>query len=80
MSRPALVRPMGSIPLKPAKRNPRPSRRALDELDASIQDAAEFAGTLPSDPDAEVDADAVAEHQTAIQDAASAVGDACTDD
>lgn len=53
---------------------------ALDELDASIQDAAEFAGTLPSDPDAEVDADAVAEHQTAIQDAADAVGETCTDD
>jgi hypothetical protein len=53
---------------------------ALDELDAAIQDAAEFAGTLPSDPDAEVDSDAVAEHQTAIQDAASAVSDTCTDD
>ena len=53
---------------------------ALDELDAAIKDAAEFAGTLPSDPDAEVDSDAVAEHQTAIQDAASAVSDTCTDD
>jgi hypothetical protein len=53
---------------------------ALDELDAKIQEAAEFAATLPSDPDAEVDADAVAEHQTAIQDAASAVGDTCTED
>ena len=53
---------------------------ALDALGVAIDDAAEFASTLPTDPEAEVDADAVAEHQTAIQDAASAVGEACTDD
>jgi predicted ArsR family transcriptional regulator len=50
---------------------------ALDALDEAIDDAAEFAATLPSDPEAEVDADAVAEHQTAIQDAAAEVGTAC---
>ena len=42
----------------------------LEGLTGALDDAAEFAGTLPSDPEAEVDADAVAEHQTAIQDAA----------
>ena len=50
---------------------------ALDGLGTALDDAAEFASTLPTDPDAEVDADAVAEHQTAIQDAASEVGTAC---
>ena len=50
----------------------------LEGLTGALDDAAEFAGTLPSDPEAEVDADAVAEHQTAIQDAATAAGEACT--
>ena len=52
----------------------------LEGLTGALDDAAEFAGTLPSDPDAEVDADAVAEHQTAIQDAATASSEACTAD
>jgi hypothetical protein len=52
----------------------------LEGLTGALDDAAEFAGTLPSDPEAEVDADAVAEHQTAIQDAATAAGEACTAD
>ena len=47
-----------------------------EEIDA----AAEFAATLPSDPEAEVDSDAVAEHQTAIEEAADNVNDACTED
>jgi len=50
----------------------------LEGLTGALDDAAEFAGTLPSDPEAEVDADAVAEHQTAIQDAATAASEACT--
>jgi len=49
----------------------------LEGLTGALDDAAEFAGTLPSDPEAEVDADAVAEHQTAIQDAATAASEAC---
>ena len=50
----------------------------LEALSGALDDAAEFAATLPSDPEAEVDADAVAEHQTAIQDAATAASEACT--
>jgi hypothetical protein len=50
---------------------------ALDGLGTAIDDAAEFASTLPTDPDAEVDADAVAEHQTAIQEAAAEVSSSC---
>lgn len=50
----------------------------LEGLTGALDDAAEFAATLPSDPEAEVDADAVAEHQTAIQDAATAASEACT--
>ncbi|WP_173922727.1 hypothetical protein [Agromyces sp. Marseille-P2726] len=53
---------------------------ALDALDEKIDDAADFAETLPSDPEAEVDDEAVAEHQSAIQDAATAVNDACSDE
>ena len=52
----------------------------LEGLSGAIDEAAEFAATLPSDPEAEVDADAVAEHQTAIQDAATAASEACTDE
>lgn len=52
---------------------------ALDALDEKINEAAEFAATLPSDPEAEVDADALAEQQTAIQEAASEVGSTCTE-
>jgi hypothetical protein len=50
----------------------------LDALAAALDDAAEFAATLPTDPEAEVDADAVAEHQTAIQEAAASASDACS--
>ncbi len=53
---------------------------ALDALDEKINEAAEFAATLPSDPEAEVDEEALAEQQTAIQEAASGVGDSCTED
>ena len=49
----------------------------LEALTGALDDAAEFAGTLPSDPEAEVDSEAVAEHQTAIQDAATSAGEAC---
>lgn len=52
----------------------------LEGLSGALDDAAEFAATLPSDPEAEVDSEAVAEHQTAIQDAASAASEACTDE
>lgn len=50
---------------------------ALEAFDEAIDEAADFAETLPSDPEAEVDAEAVAEHQTAIQDAATEVTNAC---
>src|SRR4029453_1093782 len=50
----------------------------LEALTGALDDAAEFAGTLPTDPEAEVDSEAVAEHQTAIQDAATSAGEACT--
>jgi len=53
---------------------------ALDGLGVALDDAAEFASTLPTDPDAEVDADAVAEHQTAIQEAAAEVSSSCDAD
>jgi hypothetical protein len=53
---------------------------ALEGLSGALDDAAEFAATLPSDPEAEVDADALAEHQTAIQDAATEASSACTSD
>jgi hypothetical protein len=52
---------------------------ALEGLTGALDDAAEFAATLPEDPEAEVDADAVAEQQTAIQEAADEVTSACTD-
>jgi hypothetical protein len=50
---------------------------ALGAFGAEIDAAAEFAATLPADPEAEVDADAVAEHQTAIQEAAAEVTSVC---
>ena len=49
----------------------------LEALTGALDDAAEFAATLPSDPEAEVDSEAVAEHQMAIQDAATSAGEAC---
>ena len=53
---------------------------ALDALNEKLDEAAAFAETLPSDPEAEVDADAVAELQTAIQEAAAEVASVCTSD
>jgi hypothetical protein len=53
---------------------------ALEALGEQIDEAAGFAETLPSDPEAEVDAEAVAEHQTAIQEAATEVTTVCTAD
>ncbi|WP_448808335.1 hypothetical protein [Agromyces bauzanensis] len=53
---------------------------AVDTLVEAIDEAADFAETLPTDPEAEVDAEAVAEHQTAIQEAAAEVTGACTAD
>ena len=50
----------------------------LEALTGARDDAAEFAATLPTDPEAEVDADAVAEHQTAIQEAATSASEACS--
>ncbi len=50
----------------------------LEAFHESLHEAAEFAATLPSDPEAEVDAEAVAEQQTAIQEAATGVNEACT--
>jgi hypothetical protein len=50
----------------------------LEALTGALDDAAEFAATLPTDPEAEVDADAVAEHQTAIQEAATSASEACS--
>ncbi|MEV1128273.1 hypothetical protein [Agromyces sp. NPDC049794] len=53
---------------------------AVEGLGEKIDEAADFAETLPSDPEAEVDAEAVAEHQTAIQEAAAGVADECKSD
>lgn len=53
---------------------------ALEGLGAALDEAAGFAETLPTDPEAEVDADALAEQQTAIQEAAAEVTSACTAD
>ena len=59
-----------------APHDPDVNEALVDSAEAD-RHAAEFAATLPSDPEAEVDADAVAEHQTAIQDAATAASSAC---
>ena len=53
---------------------------ALATLGERIDAAAEFAATLPSDPEAEVDAEAVAEQQTGIQEASVEVTKVCTSD
>ncbi|WP_136708184.1 hypothetical protein [Agromyces sp. H66] len=53
---------------------------ALDALVGALDEAAGFAETLPTDPEAEVDGEAVAEHQTAIQEAATEVASACAAD
>lgn len=50
---------------------------ALGALGEQLDGAAEFASTLPSDPEAEVDGEAVAEQQAAIAEAATGVNDAC---
>ena len=52
----------------------------LEKLAEALDDAAEFAATLPSDPDAEVDADAVAEQLPATPAAAWGVNAACRAD
>jgi len=51
---------------------------ALGVLGEQIDAASSFASTLPSDPDAEVDAEAVAEQQGAISEAATEVTNSCT--
>ena len=48
----------------------------LEALTGALDDAAEFAATLPSDPEAEVDAESAAEQQTAILVAASSASEA----
>ncbi|WP_188743733.1 hypothetical protein [Agromyces bauzanensis] len=53
---------------------------SAEALVGALDEAAAFAETLPTDPEAEVDAEAVAEHQTAIQEAAAEVSSACTAD
>jgi hypothetical protein len=50
-----------------------------ETLVGALDEAAAFAETLPTDPEAEVDAEAVAEHQTAIQEAAVKVTSTCAD-
>lgn len=50
---------------------------ALDALSEKLDEAAVFAETLPSDPEAEIDAEAVGEHQTAVQEAATEITSAC---
>ncbi len=52
----------------------------IDSLDQALTEATEFAATLPTDPEAEVDADAVAERQAAVQEAAAEVTAACTEE
>lgn len=51
---------------------------ALEALDERIDAAADFAETLPADPEAVRDAEAIAAQQAGIQEAAAAVTDACT--
>jgi hypothetical protein len=50
---------------------------AVKALGEKIDEAANFATTLPTDPEAEVDSAAVAEQQTGIQEAAAKVTNAC---
>jgi len=50
---------------------------ALEGLGERLDEAADFAETLPTDPEAEVDGEAVAEQQTAIHEAATEVTSAC---
>jgi len=50
---------------------------ALGVFAEQVDAAAEFAATLPSDPEAEVDAEAVAENQGAIAEAATEVTNSC---
>ncbi|MGW4928813.1 hypothetical protein ACWEOH_06640 [Agromyces sp. NPDC004153] len=50
---------------------------ALGVLGEQIDAASEFASTLPADPEAEVDAEAVAEQQGAISEAATEVTNSC---
>ncbi|WP_350348049.1 hypothetical protein ABIQ69_15635 [Agromyces sp. G08B096] len=51
---------------------------ALEALDERIDAAADFAATLPADPEAERDADAIAEQQSGIQEASVKVTEVCT--
>lgn len=53
---------------------------ALEALGEKIDEAAEFAATLPSDPEAEVDADELAAQQEAIAEAAAEVTASCSGD
>ncbi|MBT2500659.1 hypothetical protein J7E25_16295 [Agromyces sp. ISL-38] len=53
---------------------------ALEALGEKLDEAAAFAATLPSDPEAEVDADAVAAQQEGISEAAAEVTAGCTSD
>ena len=50
---------------------------ALGVLNEQIDAASSFAATLPTDPDAEVDSEAVAEQQGAIAEAATEVTNSC---
>jgi hypothetical protein len=50
----------------------------VDSLDAALAKATEFAATLPTDAE-DIDSEALAEQQEAIQDAASRVKEACAE-
>ena len=50
---------------------------ALETLNAKLSEAAEAVGALPTDPDGELDVDAIAEQQTGIQEAVDKISAAC---
>ena len=50
---------------------------ALETLDAKLTEAAEAVGTLPTDAEGALDADAIAEQQTGIQEAVEKISAAC---
>lgn len=51
--------------------------KALETLDAKLTEAAEAVGTLPTDAEGELDADAIAEQLTGIQEAVEKISVAC---
>ncbi|KRC62523.1 hypothetical protein ASE14_01430 [Agromyces sp. Root81] len=53
------------------------SANALEALDATLSEAAVAVGALPTDPEGELDVDAMAEQQTEIREAVEKINAAC---